>query len=83
MPKTTLIPSPKPTVNQSEVEIPFTATRKLGKEKYEVVSGVLRGIPRDVKLLESGVSLAVARDTARRNMQKQLGPMIANGGLSA
>ena len=55
------------TVVGSEV----TVVNRLGPEKFEVISGRILGSLEEPKVLESGVSLRVALDSANRSVNRQ------------
>ncbi len=65
-----------------EVEIPFTVMRRTGNERYEVVTGTVKGIPSNVKVIESGVSLVVGRDATTKSMRKQVNDALKTVGAS-
>lgn len=48
------------------VEQPVVLMRSVGPERFEVLTAKLRGTLFDVKKLETSVSLAVGRGTARK-----------------
>lgn len=56
---------------KTEIETPVTLMRSVGPERFEVVSGVVRGVFIEKKQLEKSVSLAVGRGTARRSLTEQ------------
>ncbi len=70
------------TPKSNEVEVPFTVMRKIGPERYEVVSGVVKGVPSDIKTLERNVSLVVGRETTARSMRKQANAALITIGAS-
>ncbi len=70
---------PKPEGKLDEVEV--TIMRKVAPERFDVVVGVLRGKVEATKTLEKGVSLVVARGTARKSIDKQTRETMANLGL--
>ncbi len=64
-----------------EIEIPFTAMRKVAPERFEVVTGVVRGVVSDLKMLERNVSITVGRLTAQKSMKAQHAAAVAKLGL--
>ena len=67
---------------EKPVEQPVVLMRKVGPERFEVVSATLRGTLHDVKQLEKSVSLAVGRGTARKALDEVYRKLAANLGLS-
>ena len=59
---------PKP---QAEVEAQVVLMRKIAPERFEVLTGTLRGSLSDVKVLERNVSITVGRGTARKALDEQ------------
>ena len=52
-------------------EIEVTLMRTVAPERFDVVSGVIRGALEVTKVLERNVTLVVARGTARAAIDKQ------------
>lgn len=67
-------PKPKPPEPPSsemrEVEVTFMR-RLPGSDRYDVVTGVIRGVVTNEKVIDPDVSFVVARDTASRSLEKQ------------
>ncbi|MEY4955767.1 MAG: hypothetical protein RL409_24, partial [Gemmatimonadota bacterium] len=47
--------------SEKPTEVSVTLMRKVGPERFEVVTGVVRGTISDVKVIEKSVSLMVGR----------------------
>lgn len=62
---------PPPKSAPEETEIPHTMMRKVGPERFDVISGVIRGVFVEAKALDRNVSLVVARGTARKSLEAQ------------
>ncbi len=73
-------PAARPPVDEAEVLCTFM--RRVGPERFDVVTGVVRGEVKDVKVLEKGVSLVVGRGTARKSLTLQYRKAAAALGLS-
>lgn len=71
-----------PSLKSDEVEIPFTAMRRLSPEHFEVVTGLVRGTVTDLKVLEKDVSLVVGRLTAQKSMKAQHEAAVKRLGLA-
>ena len=76
MAKPNRVPSPE------EVEIPCTRMVRVGPERFDVVTGVVRGVFTEAKVLEKSVSLVVGRGTARKSLEIQHRKNAAALGLS-
>lgn len=62
-------------------ELEVVMMKKVAPERFDVVSGVIRGPLEVKKTLEKGVSLVVARGTARAAIDRQAANRKANLGL--
>ncbi len=74
---------PARALKSDEVEVVVTAMRKIGPERFDVVTGVLRGPLEEVKVLEKNVTLMVGRMTARASIDRQANSRKAALGISA
>ncbi len=66
----------------AEVETTVTLMRKVAPERFEVVTGTIKGALANVKVLEANVSLVVGRGTARKAIEKQKSQALASLGLA-
>ncbi len=66
----------------ADVETTVTLMRKVAPERFEVVTGVVKGPLSNLKVLESNVSLVVGRGTARKAIEKQKALALSVLGLS-
>lgn len=66
-----------------DVETTVTLMRRIAPERFEVVTGTIKGPLGDVKVLEKSVSLSVGRGTARKAIEKQKSAALQSLGLSA
>lgn len=72
-----------PAAKKSEdVEVEVTLMRRVGPERFEVITAVVKGQLSGVKVLERNVSIVVGRLTAQRAMRAQTDKAIAKLGLS-
>lgn len=74
---------PARAVKSDDVEVTVTAMRKIGPERFDVVTGTLRGTLEDVKVLEKNVTLMVGRLTARAAIDRQANARKAALGIAA
>jgi hypothetical protein len=63
-------PLPKSSPASSEVETPVVVMRRVGPERFEVVTGFVKGPLLNPKVRDSGVSMTVAVGTARTHLHK-------------
>ncbi len=70
------------TPKSNEVEVPFTVMREIAPGRYEVVAGVVKGVPTKVKTIEHNVWLVVGRDAAAKSMRKQCNDALLTVGAS-
>jgi len=75
-------PNPTP-VPANEVETPVVLMRKVGPERFEVVTGTVKGELLNLKVLEKSVSLVVGRATARKAIDLQKAKSLMALGLSS
>lgn len=59
-----------------EVEVTFMR-RIEGTDRYDVVTGKLRGVVTNEKVIDPKVSFVVARDTATRSLERQRAAEVA------
>lgn len=63
-------------------EVEVTLVRRVGKERFDVVVGTIKGPLKLTKQLERGVTLVVARGTARASIDRQSAAQKAGLGLA-
>jgi|GEM_PF-3723104 len=66
-----------------DVETTITLMRRVGPERFEVVTGTVKGQLSNVRVLETSVSLVVGRGTARKAIERQRANSLSALGLSA
>ena len=71
---------PKPV--SAEAEAPVVLMRKVAPERFEIVTGYVRGTFVEVKTLDRNVSLTVGRGTARKALAELHRKLSAALGLS-
>jgi hypothetical protein len=76
-------PEPVAPAKPEKFARPAVFVRRIGPEKFDVVSGILVGELSDVKVREHGVSLVVALLSARALEQKLLEKVMLDFGKAA
>lgn len=56
---------------EAEIDVDVTFMRRLPEGRFEVVTGVVTGIVKNAKVIESGVSFVVGRAAAEKSFERQ------------